>query len=206
MLQNNNQSMATIVETFIIEETSELLHNNAALGKWNERVKELGLQGQETIRVVDKSPVPFLWMNSALIKTFEVLCPTKTEIEKYDRTPIPVEILDLVAMSKNEQYFYKIEIWSNEKNPDPVCIGYLASGGDSSWSKDFYAKKYLIGRWADVKASLDTLVSNAKALFIQQSSTQIKLDIKHQQRRLEDIEQIAEQEFGNAMPGTLLPF
>ena len=202
MLQNNNQSMATVVETFIIEETSELLHDNDALDQWNAKVTELGLSGQEKVRVVGKSPIPFMWMNSALIKTFEVLCPKKENIQAYSNTPIPVEILNLVSMSVKEGYFDKIEIWHNEKNPDPVCIGYKYTADGSEWNKDWYAKKYLIGRWADVKSSLDTLVKNAKAIFIYEQRTEISLTIKRNQRALEDLEQAAEQAFGTALPTT----
>ena len=202
MLQNNNQSMATVVETFIIEETSELLHDNDALDQWNAKVTELGLSGQEKVRVVGKSPIPFMWMNSALIKTFEVLCPKKENIQAYSNTPIPVEILNLVSMSVKEGYFDKIEIWHNEKNPDPVCIGYKYTVDGSEWNKDWYAKKYLIGRWADVKSSLDTLVKNAKAIFIYEQRTEISLTIKRNQRELEDLEQAAEQAFGTALPTT----
>ena len=148
-LSNNNQSMATVVETFLIEETINLIHDNEALQKWNDKVAELGLQGQQHVLTVkDKSPIPFMWMNNAIIATFETLCPTKVLVEKYDKTPIPLEILDLVSLSKNEGYFYKMEIWYNEQEKNPVCVGYAEDTTQSNkeeWYKAHYAKKYLIG-------------------------------------------------------------
>jgi len=212
MLQNNNESMATVVETFIIEETSNLIHDGEALKKWNEKVQELGLEGQKDVLVVkDKSPIPFMWMNDAIIATFETLCPTKVLVEKYDKTPIPLEILDLVSLSKNEGYFYKMEIWYNEQEKDPVCVGYcedLTKTEKDEWYKykTYYAKKYLIGRWADVKASLDTLTKKARQIFIANNKSAIEQQIRDAKRMLEDIEMTADRKFGGAMPSTPLPF
>ncbi|MFA5234148.1 MAG: hypothetical protein WC390_07095 [Sulfurimonas sp.] len=44
-LNKNSNEMKTIVETFIIEETAELIYDNDKLDKWNELVDTLGLQG-----------------------------------------------------------------------------------------------------------------------------------------------------------------
>ena len=211
MLQNNSTSMATVVETFLVEETINLIHDNDALQKWNERVAELGLTGQsEVLTVKDKSPVPFMWMNSAIIATFETLCPTKVLVEKYNKTPIPLEILDLIAFSKNEGYFYKMEIWYNEKEKDPVCVGYVLNTKENDrndeWYKNHYAAKYLIGRWADVKASLDTLTKRARAIFISNETAHQEQRMRDAKRSIEDVEQTANNKFGGAMPLTDLPF
>lgn len=206
MLQNNNSSMQTVVETFLVEETISLIHDGEALQKWNDRITELGLEGQKEVLVVkDKSPIPFMWMNEAIIHTFETLCPTKVLVEKYNKTPIPLEILDLVALSKNEGYFFKMEIWYNEKEKDPVCIGFAedTSRNDTDgWYKTHYAKKYLIGRWADVKASLDSLTAKAKQIFILSTISQLEQTIRDAQRKIEDIEYHANNTFGGAMPIT----
>lgn len=210
MTQNNNTSMATQVETFLIEETIELLHDNEALGKWNEKIAELGLEGQQQVLVQkDKSPIPFLWMNSALIATFETLCPTKVDVTQYSKTPIPLEILELVSLSKKEGYFDKIEIWYNDREKDPVCIGFLVQDGykeKESWYQNIYSDKYLIGRWADVKASLDTLTQRAKELFKMSAISNYEQQIRDAKRRVEDIDHEVGQKFGNAMPHTDLPF
>lgn len=209
MLENNNQSMQTVVETFIVEETSNLIHDNDALQKWNESVEALGLQGQKTVLKKEKSPIPFLWMNSGLLTTFETLCPTKVAVEKYDKSPIPVEILDLLKLSKNEGYFNEVEIWYNEVDKDPVCVGYHFGENslrESDYWKKAYAEKYLIGRWADVKASLDTLTKKAKQIFIANMKRQLTIDIRHKQRELEDLEENANAKFAGAMPTTDLPF
>ena len=207
-MENNNQSMNTVVETFYVSETINLIHDNEALTKWNEKVEELKLTGQKEVVKEDKSPIPFLWMNSAIVSTFETLCPTKVDIKKYDKTPIPVELLEVVSLCVKEDYFDCIKVWYNEKQKDPVIVGYVAKKGEKKedWQFEYYGQKYLIGRWADVKASLDQLIERAKKVFIQSETFDLKREIKDRQRKLEDLEQLAHDKFGNAMPVTDLPF
>ena len=120
---HNSESMNTVVELFVIEETAELIYDNEKLEKWNQHVEALGLIGQKKIVKPEKSPIPFMHMNVPMVAMFETLCPRKVAIEEYNVTPIPVEILDVVALSKGEKYFERIEIWYDDKTPDPVCVG-----------------------------------------------------------------------------------
>jgi hypothetical protein len=209
LLRNNSASMKTEVETYIIEETQELIYDNEKLDQWNDMIGKLGLIGQTKVVKAEKSPIPFLWMNQTLVKVFEELCPRKTKIEEYDKTPIPVEALSMVALSKNESYFDKIEVWYNDKNPDPALVGYKYTKGDSEWNKDWYADKYLLARWSDVKASLSELTNRARKLFILRRTNEISDAIKNQQRALEDVEIDANNVFGFAGvdgTGVDLPF
>jgi len=126
LLKNNSNEMKTIVETFLIEETSELIYDNEQLDKWNKHVEELGLEGQTQIIKKEKSPIPFMHLKKSYQNICEELCPRKVDVEKYDITPIPVEILDLIALSKKENYFTKIQIWYDDKSPDPFAIGIVS--------------------------------------------------------------------------------
>lgn len=200
--------MQTVVETFYVEETTNLIHDSDALQRWNDKVEELGLVGQKTVVTEERSPIPFLWMNNAIIATFETLCPTKREIKDYDKTPIPVELLETISLCVKEKYFNLIEVWYNEQDKDPVIVGYSYNRGseESDWMQKHYANKYLIGRWADVKASIDSLVARAKHLFCGAETLRLKQTIKDSQRQLEDLETVSEQRFGQALPSTSLPF
>lgn len=189
--------MKTVIETFIIEETQELIYDNEKLDKWNQYVTELGLSGQKELVKEGKSPVPFLHMKDSLVSVFEVLCPRKVGIEKYNRTPIPVEILDLVALSNKEGYFEKIEVWYDEETPDPCVIGFMP--GENHDKSEWYAhywERYLIGRWADVKQSLEELTTKARMLFIKREKSQKEKTIRDVQRQLEDLENSADRKFG----------
>lgn len=198
--------MATVVETFYVEETVNLIHDGDALQRWNEKVAELGLVGQKEVVKVEKSPIPFLWMNNALSNTFSVLCPTKVKIQQYDKTPIPLELLEVVGLCKNEEYFDCIKVWYNEVDKDPVIVGYKIEKDSPYAGQDWYydscGSKYLIGRWADVKASIDSLIERAKKIFFASETLRLKKEIREKQREIEDLESSVSEKFGNAMPIT----
>ena len=221
LLINNSASMKTVVETYIIEETQELIYDNEKLDQWNKHVTDLGLIGQTKIQAKDKSPIPFLHLKKTLEVTLLQLCPRRVNIKEYDKTPIPVEILDLAALSVREQYFNKIEVWYDDKAPDPACVGivgkwvvfqrnYSHIGEFATESEalalkghpDYYhhhfeeSAKYLIGRWADVKQSFEELVAKAKKLFIAERKSSIAEAIRTEQRKMEDVESDADMAFG----------
>lgn len=215
-LKNQSAEMKTEVQTFLIEETVELIHDNDKLERWNKLVDELDLSGQTTIVKKEKSPIPFLHMKKSLVNVFETLCPMKREIGDYNLTPIPVEILELAALAKREDYFDGIQIWYDDENPDPACIGYKFSNwyvkdekdqvvkselskqqaqahaegnpalkiGNYSW----YRENYLIGRWADMKHSFETLKEMAIARFSKNEIATQNERILEAQRKIEDIQ------------------
>lgn len=222
-LENNSSEMATVVETFIQQETAELIYDNEQLEKWNSLVTELGLTGQTTIVKPEKSPIPFLHMKESIVNIFECLCPIKVEVEKFNVTPIPLEIMEMIALSKREGYFDKIEIWYDEKTPDPVCVGTLYTNwtvtypdknipSESGLTKQeaegkakglggtvdkysWYREQYLLGKWGDVKKSFDELRKLATERFLGSQTILAKQKIRDAQRELEDLETNAYNKF-----------
>jgi len=129
-LENNSMEMKTVVETFVIEETAELIYDDKKLDKWNELVKDLGLEGQEKVVKPTKSPIPYLFMNTNMENIAGELCPRKVDFKDYDVTPIPLEILEHISLSVRESYFEKIQIWYDDKTnwyddktKDPFAVG-----------------------------------------------------------------------------------
>ena len=121
--ENNGAEMNTQVQTYLVEETMELIYDGDKLAQWNNLILELGLKGQSQIVKPDKSPIPFMHMKQGVRNIFETLCPRTVNVEDFNITPIPVEILDLIALSKREGYFSRIKIQYDDKQPDPVCVG-----------------------------------------------------------------------------------
>jgi hypothetical protein len=206
--------MKTSVETFLIEETVELIYDNEKLEKWNELVDKLNLGGQTRIVAKDKSPIPFMNLNQSMVNVFKTLCPRQVDVTDYDVTPIPVEILDLISLSVKEDYFNKIEIWYDEKSPDPACVGTTGYFYQSTWyddrdrsldNKKFRTKqecidagcknvnfsedkKYLLGKWADVKHSFEKLKEMAIKRYKIEQGHEYKKRIKEAQRELDDLD------------------
>jgi len=229
---NNSKEMNTIVETFIIEETAELIYDGDKLTKWNSLVNELGLQGQSNINTPEKSPNPFMHMKNNMVNIFDCLCPKRDSVENYKTTPIPLEILEIIALAKRENYFDEIQIWSDDKAPDPACIGvvyetWYAHTNEGGLKGSFKTKAeaqikmenegwdkrkpyptnptfYLMGKWADVKHSFDELKQMAVKRFQEFEGNKLKHEIVKAQRALLDLETLAFEKFTNG--NNSLPF
>lgn len=220
--QNNADQMKTVVETFLIEEVESLIYDNDNLQEWHSKIEELGLEGQRKVAVPEKSPIPFLAMNTNLVAVFETLCPSRHGIEDFSITPIPLEILTLVGLAKREGYFNSIEVWCDDKNPDPAVIGMRGYWYEPTWytnsdkslnNREFESKElavvagannptfnranlYLIGKWGDVKHSIAELKAMAKQRFVAERSNEFNRQIKEAKRGLDDIETDAFKRFG----------
>ena len=228
--ENNSNEMKTQVQTYLIEETEALIYDNEQLEKWGDLVKSLGLEGQQKIQQPGKSPIPFLCLNQIQVEILSTLCPITVEIKGYNKSPIPVEILDLVALSTKEGYFQKIEVWYDDKDPDPAVIGFCGywqgddangkthqdgngnalrflsktlleeyraiHGGKGKWSYFHTAERYILGRWADVKEDFSQLAKRAKERFISFERNAQEKIIKEAQRRIEEINNRALDNFG----------
>jgi len=206
-LENQSNEVMTYVETFLSNETVELIYDNEQLEKWNKMVEELGLEGQSNIATKEASPVPFLHMKQTLVKTFEELCPRKVDFKKYSVAPIPVEILDLLALSVKEEYFDKIEIWYDDKTPDPVAIGFRYDTEEHRKNGyHWYMEKYLIGKWGDVKRPFSELIELAKQRFTVRKKHEYEQAIKDYKRKLEDLEKEAYDTFGDQTSNSTFPF
>lgn len=221
LTENNHAEMKTVVETFIIEETQELIYDGEKLDKWNDFVSELGLKGQTKIVKPDKSPIPFMHMKQSLINIAETLCPRKVNVKDYDVTPIPLDILKIVGLSVKEQYFGEIQIWYDDKKPDPFCVGimgyweepdYYASSNKNLKGVQFKTEQeckdagainarfkvintYLLGKWGDVKRSFEELKKMAIKRYVEEQTNTAQQQIKYYQRQLDDAELEANQRF-----------
>lgn len=216
--EKNNEMMKTVVETFLIEETVGLIHDNEQLDKWNSHVQDLGLEGQTKIVKKDKSPIPFMHLKKTQKNVCEQICPVKVNVKQYSITPIPVEILDLIALSFREEHFHEIQIWYDDKAPDPFAIGIIGeyySYNEKGTSKYFKSEKeaieyskdgkatfstwsaehYLIGKWADVKRSWGELKEMAIERFMAIEGNEFRKQIKNAERGLEDLETSAFDKF-----------
>jgi len=158
-----------MVQTFIVEESKELIYDSDKIQEWKDKCLELGLDKQLELANPDKSPVPFECLNMVGFRVYETLCPAKTEYKTYNKTAIPLEVLSLIALSEKEGYFESIEIWYDDKTPDPIAIGRIKNG---QWNYNYYT----IARWGDVLRPFEEL--KAKALQVYQNTQRIALNTK----------------------------
>lgn len=159
-----------MVQTFIVQEAEELIYDSEKIDEWKAKCLELGLNEQLSLAKKEKSPIPFDCMNTVSLRVYETICPAKVDYKKYNRTAIPLEVLSLIALSEKEGYFDNIQIWYDDKSPDPLAVGSIKNS--DGWN----FKTYSIARWGDVLISFDDL--KAKALEVYKKSTRIALSKK----------------------------
>lgn len=145
--------MNTVTEVFYQEEITPLIADQEQLDKWHEMVETLGLDGQKDLAQEDKSPIPFLPLKKREKKILSTICPVTAPMEKYNFSPIPIEVLGAIALSKKEGYFERIEIWRDNVKPDPVAIGII--------SPEKNQIHFLIARWGAEKLSWENLTKEA---------------------------------------------
>lgn len=162
--------MKIMVQTFIVQEAEELIYDSEKIDEWKAKCEELGLHDQLALAKKEKSPVPFDCMNTVAIRVYETLCPAKVNYKKYNRTAIPLEVLSLIALSEKEGYFDDLEIWYDDKSPDPLAVGIIKN--PDGWTK----KTYTIARWGDALADFNDLKQKAIAVF--KNTTRITLNRK----------------------------
>lgn len=175
------------IETYLIEDSEKMILEPEHLEEWTKTVLELGLEGQQQLQKSDKSPVPFLMMNTIMQRVYETHCPTKGCVKAYSNSTIPLRVLSLIALSEREKYFAKIEIWNDNVNPDPIAVGYLTD--------EYNSPKYLIARWGDELKDFASLKKEAIVRWREQKQIECKKRINEYARRLKEIDDLAEQYF-----------
>lgn len=176
-----------MVQTFVIEETEELIYDSDKIQEWKDKCEALGLSEQLALANPDKSPIPFECMNQVSQRVYSTLCPAKVDYKKYGRTPIPIEILSLIALSEKEGYFNGIEIWYDDKSPDPLAVGRIGN----EWN----GKLYLLGRWGDVLRPFEELKNMAIERYKKSEALSLKSKISDYQYKLDNIETNTERYF-----------
>ena len=145
-------------EIYLLEENKDITFDSDKNEEWKKIIEELRLEGQKKLleNSGNKSAIPFMFMNTRLTRILECLCPVKVDVNKYDKTPIPLKILGVVKLCEQEGYFDTIQVWYDDVSIDPILVGYK--------NKE---DKYLLARWGDMLRSFDELYEMAKKRWIE---------------------------------------
>ena len=126
-------------------------------------ITELGLEGQQELLtpVRENKPVgrnPYPEANAEQIFVFRVLCPKSYTVKKYNRTPIPLRVLQVAAHAISLEMFKEVVVWdaTDPAEKDPVLVGTMKNPA-RSWDDKFF----LLARWGDVLESWPILLKRA---------------------------------------------
>lgn len=112
-----------MVESYYNAELSDVIFDIDAKEEWQAITEELGLSKQLNFVSHAKSPMPYPFMNTSMTNVFSTLCPAHVKLSEYKQTPIPLEVLKEIKFCISENYYQEIEIWYDDKTPDPIAVG-----------------------------------------------------------------------------------
>ncbi len=141
-------------------ENESLILNESDLEQYNSLALELGIATKEKADAND-CPVIYPILNDAMQRQLKALCPAVEDIGNYKRSTIPLEILTVYKFCKDNNMFDEVKIWYDDKQLDPLVIGYNWNSEedkekDYKWRKN----KYLIARWGDCAKEIPELLND----------------------------------------------
>jgi hypothetical protein len=112
-----------MVQIYQNEELNDVLFQVESLDEWQQIAQELQMDKQLNFVNQATSPNPYPFITESMNRIFSTLCPTKVDFKAYDKTPIPLEVMKQIAFSVREKHFVDIQIWYDDKTPDPFVVG-----------------------------------------------------------------------------------
>jgi len=117
-------------------------------------IEEMGLEGQ--MRMVTPPDtdtgergirMPYRQIKNEENFVFKTICPTEFDMKKYDKSPIPVRVLQVAAHALSLGFFEKLVVWdaTTPIEKDPVLLGIHLPDPEKEYEKRYY----LLARWGE---------------------------------------------------------
>ncbi len=89
----------------------------------------------------------------------------------------------MIALAVQEKYFQSIEIWYDDKTPDPLAVGLIKK--TDGYSFDYF----LIARWGDVLRPFEELKEKAIEVYTNSSRINLKRKLVDVQNKLGSLDE-----------------
>jgi hypothetical protein len=129
------------VETYEVSEvTCENEHEETEA---REIAEQLGLEGQKRVRNRD-GVMPYREITAEEAVVFKAICDKEVRLHEFDRSPIPLRVLQVAAHGKD--FFDEMVVWcpSSLADKDPILLG-KKKHPTNSWVFNYF----LLARWGD---------------------------------------------------------
>lgn len=135
-----------------IEPELETLHENAE--EWTKICEELGLQKQlQKSGKIEKVGNPYMKIDPRSERVYKMLCSAVIPYKEYDASTLPLEVLQEIRRCEENGWFHEIQIWYDDKSPDPFLVGVE--------TKQWGSPKFLIARWGDELIPFEQMIAKA---------------------------------------------
>ena len=149
--------------------------------EWEQLCIGLGLQKQlKKVGKIEKVPIPYMKLDHRMSRVFRMLCPQRESYTAYEAGTLPLDVVQEIQRCKENEWFPMIEIWYDDKSPDPFLIGYDGKKGE--------ANKFLIARWGDELQPFEQLVIKAINCYKTAYTRALTLLIMDCEARKQDID------------------
>ena len=161
----------TQVKIYREPENEHLIMDEEALTEYHRLTAELGIPAVKP----EKVPNVYQPINQAQARILTALCPTAVKVTAYTKSTIPVEVLQTIKFAQDMEMFDWMEVWYDDKAPDPIIIG------KNYMSEDDRAKGYnwkmhytLVARWGDCAYEFLDLLELGTKRIIQNLTNEAK--------------------------------
>ena len=204
-----------MVEIMFNKELSDVAFEVEALDEWKKLANDLGLENQLALTKGDNSPIPYPYMNEVMVRVYDTLCPKHVNFKDYKNTTIPLDVMKQIAFSVKELHFNEIQIWADDKTPDPLVVGitcqYYSYGEDGKRTENFNSekelrlvhpisakgysiyttdeKKYLVARWGDELRDFAELKALATKKLLENVGGELQKEISTKTEKLKLIKE-----------------
>lgn len=152
-------------------ENEHLILDEKSLEEYHKLTKELGIPEVKA----DKVPNVYQPLNSAQTRILNTLCPAVVKLESYNKSTIPVEVLQTIKFAKDMEMFDWMEVWYDDKNPDPLIVGKAyRSEKDREQKYTWNAYSTLVARWGDCAYEFLDLLELGKKRIIENLTNEAK--------------------------------
>lgn len=136
-------------------ENENLIIDEDSLLEYHELIRKHQLSNE----VKKETPSVYIPINQAMDKLLKAICPNTDEVESYNKSTIPLEVLKVLDFAKSNNMYEGYEIWHAQNDPDPLLVGWKYLNDEDkqkgySWNKKFY----LMARWGDCAMELNELL------------------------------------------------
>lgn len=152
------------VKVYREPENEHLILDEEALNEYHKLTAELGIPAVKP----EKVPNVYQPLNQAQVRILNALCPTAVKITAYTKSTIPVEVLQTIKFAKDMEMFDWMEVWYDDKAPDPMIIGknYM-SEEDRTKGYNWRVHHTLVARWGDCAYEFLDLLELGRKRIIQ---------------------------------------
>lgn len=153
------------VETYEINEANSAGETDALDHEAVAMIERLGLNGQRTLiskaeGAAGATVLPYQEMTAEELAVYGIIFPQHDDVAMYAAGPIPLRVLQVVALAVERQWFTRLEVWhkrAGSAKEDPILVGCKVDP-QHTW---MVRQHFLLARWGDALAPYAALLMQA---------------------------------------------